>query len=145
MFKLVIISNRAKSPVVIFVMSSPKFERRMYFEAPALIHKHAKRLRKNQTQAEEILWEQLKKSPWGYKFRRQHPISTFVADFYCHRAKLIIEVDGKVHEEESTKRNDKEREWNLELMGLIILRFKNEDVFKKLSFVMESIKSHLVK
>jgi imidazole glycerol-phosphate synthase subunit HisF len=117
----------------------------MYFGAPGHMHSNAKWLRKNPTKAEEVLWQELKKHPRGFKFRRQHPIAAFVADFYCHRVKLIIEVDGSVHEEESTKRNDKEREWNLEIMGLTIIRFKNEDVLCNLPKVMDVIKTHLVK
>jgi imidazole glycerol-phosphate synthase subunit HisF len=125
-------------------MSSPKFERKMYYGAPGYMKQNAIRLCNNPTRAEEVLWQELRKHPLGYKFRRQHPIAAFVADFYCHRAKLIIEVDGKVHDQESTKLNDKEREWNLKLMGLTILRFKNEEVLNDLFKVMESIKTNLL-
>jgi imidazole glycerol-phosphate synthase subunit HisF len=91
-------------------MSSPQHDRKMYYGAPGYMHSNAKWLRKNSTKAEEVLWQELKKHPLGFKFRRQHPIAVFVADFYCHRAKLIVEVDGGVHDQQSTKLNDAERE-----------------------------------
>jgi imidazole glycerol-phosphate synthase subunit HisF len=115
----------------------------MFYGAPDFIHKNARRLRNHSTKAENTLWQELKKHPLGYKFRRQHPISVFIADFYCHRAKLIIEVDGAIHDQESAKVKDMEREWNLELMGLTILRFRNDDVLDHLSLVMEKIKLKL--
>lgn len=58
---------------------------------------YAKQLRKNMTEAETILWEELRQLD-GYHFRRQHPINDFIADFICLSAHLIIEVDGKYHD-----------------------------------------------
>lgn len=125
-------------------MSSQKVERKMYYGAPGYMHENAKWMRNNPTKAEEALWLELRKHPFGFKFRRQHPLANFVADFYCHRAKLIIEVDGYIHNKESIKRNDKEREWNLTSMGLTILRFKNEDVLCDLPGVMEAIRNYIL-
>jgi len=71
----------------------------MWKGAPANSFLLAKRLRGRMTQAEILLWEKLKNKQFkGCKFRRQHPIHQFVVDFYCHKLKLIIEIDGKYHD-----------------------------------------------
>jgi cyclase len=64
------------------------------------------------------LWNYLKTNEWKLKFRRQHPLSLYVVDFYCHSLKLAIEVDGSIHDHEEVKRNDAEREKNLKSLGL---------------------------
>ena len=70
----------------------------MFYGAKAHIFEKAKLLRKNMTEAELLLWKQLKgKKMLGLRFRPQHPIDIFIADFYCHPIKLIIEVDGGTH------------------------------------------------
>ena len=77
----------------------PYHDESMWKGAPSEIFRHAEYLRNNPTEAETLLWEQLKKDPFKqYHFRRQHPIHHFIADFYSHRLKLIIEVDGEYHE-----------------------------------------------
>ncbi|MCW3108841.1 MAG: hypothetical protein JWQ09_3347, partial [Segetibacter sp.] len=70
----------------------------IFNEAHPLVFERAKELRKNMTEAEKLLWEYLKGGINGFKFRRQHPIGIYIADFYCHSFKLIIELDGKIHE-----------------------------------------------
>lgn len=70
----------------------------MFYSAPPYAFERARELRMNMTQAEEILWEHLKKKQLnGYKFRRQHPVFKFIVDFYCHKAKLVVELDGEYH------------------------------------------------
>jgi cyclase len=69
-------------------------EKKMFLGAHPIIFENAKALRNNLTNAEIKLWGCLKTKPIGYKFRRQHPMSIFIADFYCHALKLIIEADG---------------------------------------------------
>ena len=96
----------------------------MHYGAHPLIFRKAEELRNRMTHAEELLWNYLKTNEWKIKFRRQHSISLYVADFYCHKLKLVIEVDGSIHENEDVKRNDIEREANLKSLGLHILRFK---------------------
>src|SRR6476659_6867945 len=112
----------------------------MHYGAHPLIFKKAEELRNRMTPAEELLWNYLRTNEWKLKFRRQHPLSLYVVDFYCHALKLIIEVDGLIHENEDVKRNDIERENNLKSFGLTILRFKNEEVITKLESVLETIK-----
>jgi len=75
---------------------------------------------------------ELENSKLGYKFRRQHPIHKFIVDFYCHKLKLIIEVDGKYHESEGQKNSDLERSELLTFQGIKIIRFTNEEVLKTL-------------
>jgi very-short-patch-repair endonuclease len=98
----------------------------MFYGATSSIFEKAKELRNNMTLAEKTLWYRLKKSPNGLKFRRQHPVSKYIADFYCHAAKLIIEVDGDIHNFQ--KDYDKGREYELNELGIKVLRFTNEEV-----------------
>lgn len=115
----------------------------MHYGAHPLIFKKAKELRNRMTHAEELLWNHLKTNKWNLKFRRQHPVSLYVADFYCHKLKLVIEIDGSIHENEDVKRNDIERETNLKSLGLYILRFNNNEVITKLETVLEKIKNKI--
>ena len=112
----------------------------MHYGAHPLIFRKAEELRNKMTYAEELLWNYLKTNEWGYKFRRQHPLFMYVADFYCHKLKLLIEIDGSIHELEEVKRNDAIRENHLKNLGLKVIRFKNEDVTNHLEIVLNQIK-----
>ena len=70
----------------------------MFYGAAPIIHKQARELRKRQTKAEKVLWDFLTNHKLQVKFRRQHPIGQFIADFYCHNLKLVIEADGEIHQ-----------------------------------------------
>jgi very-short-patch-repair endonuclease len=73
-------------------------EREMYFGAKPELFKRALEMRKKPTEAEKILWKHIRTfRSEGYIFRRQHPIDIFIADFYCPKLKLVIEVDGEIH------------------------------------------------
>lgn len=111
----------------------------MYYGASASVFKKAEELRNNMTSAERIIWKHIHVNPWKLKFRRQHPISSFIADFYCHPIKLVIEIDGDVHDLDEIKKYDNGREESLKGLGLNILRFKNEEVFKNANAVLEKI------
>ncbi|HYK45766.1 MAG TPA: homoserine kinase [Parafilimonas sp.] len=117
----------------------------MHYGAHPLIFKKAEELRNKMTHAEELLWNYLKSNEWNLKFRRQHPLSIYVADFYCHQLRLVIEIDGSIHEKEDVKRNDAERERNLREFGLTILRFKNEQVITKPEYVLQQIKVNIIR
>jgi cyclase len=78
----------------------------MFYGALPLIFERADGLRKNPTEEEKILWERLKAKKLGVKFRRQHPIWNYIADFYCHELKLVIEVDGSIHDVKEIRDND---------------------------------------
>lgn len=95
------------------------------------------------TPAESVLWGYLKGSQLGCKFRRQHPISVFIADFYCHQHKLILEIDGSIHLEPEVLQNDIERQALLESLGYKILRFTNDQIFKSLESVLSTIQTTL--
>lgn len=116
----------------------------MWKGAPASIFSNAKKLRENQTEAEELLWLALKSNQVeGYKFRRQHPIILYIADFYCHKLKLVIEIDGGYHLSEEQQILDKERTANIEYQGLRVIRFSNEEVVLKLQEVICKIKDFI--
>jgi very-short-patch-repair endonuclease len=102
----------------------------------------ARDLRKNATVAEKILWNHLRnRQIEGYYFRRQHPYAFYILDFYCQKAELVIEIDGKIHLE--TTSYDKERTEFLESTGITVLRFKNEDVENKIEWVLKKIRTIL--
>jgi len=111
--------------------------------ASSLMFKNAETLRNNMTPAEMLLWGYLKGSQLGAKFRRQHPLGIYIADFYCHQHKTVIEVDGSIHHIPDIIKNDIERQNNLELDGLKILRFTNDQVFNQLEKVLNTIKQEL--
>jgi very-short-patch-repair endonuclease len=104
-------------------------ERTMFYGAKPIIFERAKTMRQNPTIAEKTLWEQLRNNQiLGLRFKHQHPIDIFIADFYCHKIKLVIEVDGDVHNSEENKEYDQNRTAELENFGITVIRFKNEDV-----------------
>ena len=106
----------------------------------------ARKLRRESTPAEKLLWKVLRgRNIEGYKFRRQHAIAGYVVDFYCDYGNLAIELDGDIHEVEQIKKNDREREEKITNMGITVIRFKNEDVFGDLENVVDKILSHLKK
>ena len=103
----------------------------------------AKKLRKQQTAAEEVLWMYLKTKPLGCKFRRQHPYSIYILDFYCHPLKLAIEVDGLIHNDAEVKQNDQQREDILKQSGISIIRFTNHQIMTNLPEVQQCIEAKL--
>jgi cyclase len=118
-------------------------KKQMFQGADPLIFKNAEALRYNPTQAELILWGHLSGKQLGVKFRRQHPLGIYIADFYCHQHKLIIELDGSIHNLPEVVLNDKIRQQNLEFDGYRVLRFNNHEVFNHLEKVLTTIKDNL--
>ena len=112
----------------------------MYFDAPPYIFEFAKKLRSKMTEAESILWMELKERKiHGVKFRRQHPLAKYIADFYCHSLKVVIEVDGIYHEDELQKIHDQLRTEDLNDLGLTVIRFTNEQIQTNLNQVLNEI------
>jgi imidazole glycerol-phosphate synthase subunit HisF len=112
----------------------------MHFGASAPIFQNAKKLRTNLTASEIRLWEELSnKKLGGLKFRQQHPVGSFIADFYCHSAKLVIELDGSVHDTDEAKTRDLDRDALMKEWGLKIIRFRNSEVFEDLANVLKRI------
>jgi very-short-patch-repair endonuclease len=104
------------------------------------LNTYRKKLRNNSTSAEATLWKSLqKKQLRGRKFRRQHSINNFIADFYCASEKLIIELDGAVHFNFAQRNYDHERTLQLEKLGFMVIRFENKEVFQNLEIVLETI------
>ena len=102
----------------------------------------AREMRRLPTPAEERLWEHLRGHRFeGFGFRRQHALYWFVADFYCAKARLIIELDGAVHD--SRQEQDAWRDTYLRGLGLKVLRFRNEDVMEFLPRVLDRIGAEL--
>jgi very-short-patch-repair endonuclease len=94
------------------------------------------------TPAEKILWEHLRNRKFkGSKFRRQHPLSKFIADFFCAEHRLVIEVDGGYHLYQ--KKQDIAKEEALRAMGIRVIRFTNEQVESNIFLVLEQIEQHL--
>jgi len=105
---------------------------------------HAQELRQRQTKAEKILWSVLRNRQLkGKKFRRQHPITCYVADFYCHECKLVVELDGHHHKKPETKEYDQKRTSVLNDLGVTVLRFWNEEVINDVSTVLTKIEKYL--
>ena len=112
----------------------------MHYGAGPAIFKKAKELRDNPTRAEEFLWEKIRRNQLsGFKFRRQHPIANFIADFYCHEVRLVVELDGRIHHKIEQKDYDKGREHELRTFGIKVLRFKNEEVINDIELVVSKI------
>jgi very-short-patch-repair endonuclease len=112
-----------------------------YFGASRKIVDNAKSLRKKITPAEKLLWENLRNRKLNnIKFRRQHPIERFVADFYCHEKKLVIELDGGIHNDPNQKEYDDGRTAEIEKYNIRIIRFKNEEILNNIKNVLEKIK-----
>jgi cyclase len=86
----------------------------------------------------------LKAKPFGFKFRRQHPYSVYIFDFYCHSIKLVIEVDGSIHDVLEIKQNDELRQRLVEKDGIMVIRFSNEKVVNKFEEVIDELNKYLV-
>ncbi|MCF7827021.1 MAG: DUF559 domain-containing protein [Candidatus Marinimicrobia bacterium] len=107
---------------------------------PDHLLKRSRALRRKQTPAENRLWFLLRgKKLGGYKFRRQHVIINYIVDFFCFSEKLIIELDGPIHNTQKARDYDERREALLKANGYRILRFKNADVFQNDGKVLSTI------
>ena len=115
-----------------------ELDKGMYFGAKPGIIEKAKILRNNMTSFEEILWDRLKgKQVSGLRFRRQHPIDIFIADFYCHAARLVVEIDGEIHC--MSNEYDEGRTAEMEKYDIKVIRFSNEEVQNELDAVVGKI------
>ena len=102
----------------------------------------ARECRKNPTEAERILWQALRQHRAGeLRFYRQRPILRYIADFYCHAARLVIEVDGGIHDDPEQRAYDEERNKVFTAMRLRVLRFSNESVLTDMEGVLQEIQA----
>jgi len=105
----------------------------------------AKENRKQPTESEEKLWEQLRnRKIHGCKFRRQHPIEGYIADFVCLEKKVVVEVDGGYHDAEQQMKIDEFRTLTLQKNGYRLIRFSNEEVLNKIDWVLDEVKKILI-
>ena len=96
--------------------------------------KLARELRKNQTSAETLLWNLLRgRKLLGLKFRRQHQLGKYVADFYCREAQLVIECDGSAHRGNEQWQHDQNRDAYMISQGIRVMRFRNAEIWTKLT------------
>ena len=122
------------------IMNKRVIDRHMFYGAKKNIFLRAIELRNNMTEAEKVLWEELKKKEiFKARWKRQHPVDIFVVDFYCHKYKLAIEVDGEIHLKEEIREHDDGRVHDIEKLGIKILRFKNKEIFDDIGTVLSRI------
>ena len=118
----------------------------MFYSAKPHIFEKAKALRNNMTSSELKLWEHLKgKKMVGLRFRPQHPIDIFIADFYCHPIKLVIEIDGGIHQTIEQKEYDIERTAELNNWGIEVVRYTNNCVENNIEQVIKEIEQICIK
>jgi very-short-patch-repair endonuclease len=118
-----------------------------------IIKRAARELRKNMTEAESVLWEELRNDKLGYRFLRQKPLHVYtesnsfdrfiIVDFFCKKRKLIIEVDGNIHNKEEIYVLDRHKEELLYSNDYSIIRIQNKDIFENVDKCIERIQSRL--
>ncbi len=122
----------------------PYHDESMWKGAPSGNFELARQLRERSTVAERLMWDKLKSKQFKvYKFRRQHPIHKFIVDFYCHKLKLIIEIDGKYHDSEKQKNEDFKRSELLQFQGLKEIRFTNEEIINDFESVLKKLEEFI--
>jgi very-short-patch-repair endonuclease len=125
---------------LLMVYSKRTIKREMYIDAKPKLFQRAAEMRKNPTDAEHKLWNILRKyRSQGFLFRQQHPIDIFIADFYCHKLKLVVEVDGEIHSNEEAQEYDDGRTYELEKHGLKVIRFTNEQIENQRGMILDQL------
>ncbi len=121
-----------------------QYDGKLFKEAKAKIFDNARTLRLSSTKAEDLLWQELRnRKLLGLKFRCQHPLNTYVADFYCSEKSLVIEVDGNVHDTDEIVRYDEWRTKELNNLNVHVLRFRNDEVKLNMPAVLKRITDFL--
>lgn len=126
-------------------MRTPLHSRQMSREAaPFQLVLRARELRKQQTPAEQAMWELLRHRRWlGLKFRRQVPLHGYIADFFCEPRRLVIEIDGGVHGTTSQQSRDENRDADLAAHGYTVVRFTNRQVLEAPESVLSSLERRI--
>lgn len=100
----------------------------------------SQKLRSNQTDAERKLWQRINRDQLlGFRFNRQKPLLNYIVDFYCAKAKLIIELDGSHHYEAEHQEKDRLRDDELRSLGFTVMRFSNDEIYYEIEDVVEQI------
>ena len=105
----------------------------------------ARKLRRESTYSEVLLWLEIKNRQLGYQFHRQVPLLDYIVDFYCHELMLAIEVDGKCHDGEAAKAYDRRRQLRLEKLGVKFMRFDDGRMKRDIHRVVEEIREWIGK
>jgi very-short-patch-repair endonuclease len=107
---------------------------------PEHVRQLSRELRKNQTSAEQELWSKIRnKQLGGFRFLRQYAIGRYIADFYCSKAKAVIEIDGEIHKRAEHIEYDRIRDEVIKAYGIRIIRFGNNEIFGNLNIVLEQL------
>ena len=121
-------------------MKIENYNNNLHKNATGKLYEYGRELRRGSTKAEQVLWEYLKnKKLNGLKFRRQHPLDKFIADFYCHEKKLVVELDGNIHDEIEIQQYDQARTYDLKEFNITVIRFRNEEVLNNVENVIKKI------
>jgi cyclase len=112
----------------------------MHFGAKPELFERARRMRNNPTPAEELFWQQVSKKQLGVKFRNQHPLLFFIADFYCHELRLVVEIDGGYHKKREQYEYDENRTAEIETCEIAVIRFTNAQIENHLPAVLLQLK-----
>lgn len=114
----------------------------MFYGATPIIFERAKQLRNNMTSQEKKLWERLRLNRMkGLRFKAQHPMASYIADFYCHKLRLVIEIDGPNHSHSDQFEYDQARTSHLEQLGVQVIRFTNDEIDNSIDIVIMQIES----
>lgn len=124
-----------------YTMMSGTEKRTMFGKAKAEIFRKAAENREQPTASEVLLWERLNKRQLGMRFKRQHPIDRFIVDFYCHPVKLVIELDGRYHQDVEQQNYDDQRTFCLEELGCKVIRFENNQAANDIEGVIQEIET----
>ncbi len=117
----------------------------MFYGTSMELFKFAQRMRFAPTEGEKAMWNLLKSESFNaHKFRRQHPIATFIADFYSHKLKMVIEIDGGYHVDTVQKEYDEFRDEDMDALGISVIRFTNEDVIQNPEITMGKLIERII-
>ncbi len=105
------------------------------------LKKRAQEFRKNQTDAEEELWQRIRKKSLGVEFHRQVPMLDYIIDFYCHEIGLAIEVDGSSHDNNFLE--DAQRQGRIEEYGVRFIRFSNKEILTEMDLVLKNLRESI--
>jgi very-short-patch-repair endonuclease len=108
-------------------------------QGPERTIKRARKLRREMSLAEVLLWQELRQRPAGMKFRKQHPAGPYVADFFCHDARLVVEVDGEAHDRGDRPQRDAARDAWFAERRFEVLRIPAQEVLANLEGVVQAI------
>ena len=130
---------RRKNSKIINMQES--YNDNLHKDAIGKLYQYGRELRQESTEAEKLLWAELRNRKLnGLKFRRQHPLDKFIVDFYCNERKIVVELDGSVHDEKINKDYDEARTAMLAGLNIIVLRFQNDEVVNNIEDVLNKIR-----